>query len=107
MPLVRPRSILRDMRSYPVAWWEASETTSVGRLVVHAGHLALDGRSRDDASTSELSLSFDELSSVRVVRTPPDRVDGRPALVVSRSAGRAVTIVGLGGLAGRRDGDGH
>ncbi len=93
------RRILEAMtRSYPIAWWEAGGPTYVGRLDVNPGHLQLEGRTRDGAATDELWLSYDELVSARVARTPGERVDGRPALVLARTTGRAVHLVSLAGL---------
>jgi sulfide:quinone oxidoreductase len=91
--------MLRAMtKSYPVAWWEAGEPTYVGKLDVHPGHLQLEGRTRDGAASGELWLSYDELVSARVGRTPLERLEGRPALVLGRTAGGAVHLVTLEGL---------
>jgi hypothetical protein len=74
------------------------------RLPVHAGQLELlprgfqlEGADRSGAATVEL-VAAEEIVSVYIGRVADDRVDGRSALVVERSAAERLLITSAIGL---------
>lgn len=73
--------------TYAVKWREPDGKTYVGRLALGPRTLRLEGRTKG-GPVVDRQLAHDELHSVRVGSHGPDRLDGRPALIVERTNGR-------------------
>jgi hypothetical protein len=86
------------MTTYAVTWREPDGQTFVGRLALGPRALRLDGRRRGpEGPPVERQFRYGELRSARIGRRGPERLEGRPALVVERADGTyLVTDAGLG-----------
>jgi hypothetical protein len=73
--------------TYAVKWREPDGASYVGRLALDAGTLRLEGRG-SDGTRVDRRIGFDEVRDVAVGSRGPDRLDGRPALIVDRDDGR-------------------
>ena len=82
--------------TYGVKWCEPNGRTYVGRLALGPRTLRLEGR-QPDGPAVDRQIGYDEVQGLRVGSHGDDRLDGRPALVVERAAGRyLVTSAGMG-----------
>jgi hypothetical protein len=73
-------------RSYGVVWKEGSLAPVAGKLELLPRTLRLDGRS----STRE--VPFETVAAIRVGRSPAERINGGPSVVVERNLGDPITI---------------
>lgn len=82
--------------TYAVKWREPDGRTYLGRLVLGARTLVLEGRERDGPAVSR-QIGYEEILGHRIGSRGADRLDGQPALVVERAGGRyLVTSAGMG-----------
>src|SRR5918996_818751 len=77
--------------TYAVSWQDPGLAPDCGRLEVHPQRVLFEG------SNGPRTVGFDELSSVRVSRSPEERRAGRPTLVLERRSGEAIRIGSLDG----------
>ena len=73
-------------RSYGVVWREGSRAPVTGKLELLPRVLHLEGR---DESRE---VPYDGVAAIRVGRSPSDRINGGPAVVVERRSGDPITI---------------
>ncbi len=84
------------LTTYAVTWREPGGETFVGRLVLGPRTLLLAGRRRGTAGdVVGRQIDYAELDGLRLGSRGPDRLDGRPAVVVERAGGRYL-IAGAG-----------
>jgi len=82
------------MQSYGVVWREDALPAASGKLELLPGALRFEGVAEGRPTVRE--LDYDSLAAVRVGRSPSDRVDGRPSLVLERRSGLPVAIASVG-----------
>jgi hypothetical protein len=83
--------------TYAVLWRSEGRRVYAGQLELLLQGFQLEGADRSGAGTFELVVAED-IVSVRIGRVADDRVDGRSALVVERSAGERLLITSAIGL---------
>ncbi|MEO8290545.1 MAG: hypothetical protein ABI649_06065 [Gaiellaceae bacterium] len=86
------------MTTYAVKWREPDGQTFVGRLALGPRTLRLDGRRPGaEGPAVKRQFGYEELRGLRIGSRGPDRLDGRPALVVERADGSyLVADAGMG-----------
>ena len=67
-------------------WREPDGQTYLGRLTLGLRTLRLEGREPDGPAVDR-QIGYDEVRAIRVGGNGPDRLDGRPTLVVERADG--------------------
>jgi hypothetical protein len=82
--------------TYAVVWREPGGSVFAGKLGFASDSLRLEGSS-DAGSLAHLRVLYRDLSGVRVGRSPEERIDGRPCIILERRAGRSLSIVPVGG----------
>ena len=90
---MEPRGEQRSGR-YSVVFRVAPGPSAAGALLVDEERLLLEGRSPE--GRVELSVPYADLSEVRIGRSPEERLNGHPALVLEREGAQAVQIVPFG-----------
>ena len=81
--------------TYAVKWREPDGQTYVGRLALGPRTLRFEGRGPDGPAVDR-QIGYEELQGLRLGNHGPDRLDGRPALVVDRADGPyLVTSAGM------------
>lgn len=80
--------------SYAVVWNERPGPSASGRLEIGARSLLLDGARGGAPVAREIPLA--ELESVRIGRSPAERLDGRPTLVLSARHGTTLHVAAVG-----------
>ena len=75
--------------SYAVSWQEWGVPADFGRLEMHPESILFVGAS------GRRRVAFDELSLVRVSRSPEERLAGRPTLVLERRGAGAIRVASL------------
>jgi hypothetical protein len=79
--------------SYGVVWREGAKPLARGKLELLPRAVRLDGMAGSEPVTHE--IAYDYLSEIRVGRTPDERIDGRPCLVLEPRTGDRVTIASV------------
>lgn len=79
--------------SFPVLWSESGGRAVPGRLDLCDDHFCLDGGSRDEPRSLDVSIA--EIADVRIGRRDGERLGGRSALVVELRDGSTITIAGF------------
>jgi len=79
--------------SYGVVWREQSLPLATGKLELLPRALRFEGMA--DGRATKREIAYENLAAVRVGRTPADRLDGRPSLVLERRGGQAITIASV------------
>jgi len=79
--------------SYAVTWQEPDAEPRSGRLELKSRGLDFEGSNGNGSATEE--VTYDELSAVRIARTPADRLSGRPTLVLERRTGGPIRIASV------------
>lgn len=79
--------------SYGVVWREGAKPLARGKLELLPRAVRLDGMMGSEPTTRE--IAYDYLSEIRVGRTPDERIDGRPCLVLSPLTGDRLTIASV------------
>jgi hypothetical protein len=72
--------------SYGVVWREGTAEPATGKLELLPRVLRLEGR---DGSRE---IAYEEVAAIRIGRSPGDRINGGPAVVVERRKGEGVII---------------
>lgn len=73
-------------KSYGVVWREGEAPVVAGKLELLPRVLRLEGRE------GLHDIRYDEVTRVRIGRSPADRLEGRPSVVLERRGGNPVTI---------------
>jgi hypothetical protein len=81
--------------TYAVLWRTGRGPVHAGRLALHGRSLLLEGTSRGLAGRCE--LDYDEIVNVHVGRSAAERVSGRPVTVIRTAAGETVEVAMLAG----------
>jgi hypothetical protein len=82
--------------TYAVKWREPDGRTYVGRLALGPRALHLDGRG-PQGPVVDRRIGYDEVQGLRMAGRGPDRLDGRPTLVLERGDGSYfMTSAGMG-----------
>lgn len=79
--------------SYAVTWQEAGEPRHSGCLELRSGALAFEG-SNGDSSALE-TIPYEDMTDIRIARSPEDRLAGRQTLVLERRNGGPIRIAGI------------
>jgi hypothetical protein len=79
--------------SYGVVWKEGSAPLARGKLELLPRALRLDGVSGTETTTRE--IPYDSLSEIRIGRSPDDRIDGRPSLMLEPRVGDTLSIASV------------
>jgi hypothetical protein len=83
--------MLRHMRtSYGVVWREGEHPLARGKLELFPLTLRLDGMTGSEPTTRE--IAYDNLAEIRMGRSPEERIDGRPSLVLAPRTGDTFSI---------------
>ncbi|MEZ5102697.1 MAG: hypothetical protein R3C15_23455 [Thermoleophilia bacterium] len=82
--------------TYAVLWREPGGPSYTGRLGVGCSELELDGRTRSGDSAHAV-IGYGDLSSTAIGHAAPERIDGRPALVLSLQSGRRLLVASIAG----------
>jgi hypothetical protein len=79
--------------SYGVVWREGDGPLGRGKLELLPRAVRLDGMTGSEPTTRE--IAYDSLTGFHVGRSPAERIDGRPSLVLARRLGDAFAIAGV------------
>lgn len=79
--------------SYGVVWRVGTLPLASGKLELLPSALRLDGMANSRPTARE--IPYESLAGVRVGRSPSDRIDGRPSLVLDRRTGQSITIASV------------
>jgi hypothetical protein len=79
--------------SYGVVWKEGGAPLARGKLELLPRALRLDGVSGTETTTRE--IPYDSLSEIRIGRSPGDRIDGRPSLMLEPRVGDTLSIASV------------
>ncbi|HEX9350795.1 MAG TPA: hypothetical protein VF877_05950 [Gaiellaceae bacterium] len=79
--------------SYAITWQEPDAEPRSGRLELEPRGLSFEGSNGNGVAIEE--ITYDELSAVRIARTPGDRLSGRPTLVLERRTGGPIRIASV------------
>lgn len=79
--------------SYGVVWKEGGAPLARGKLELLPRALRLDGVSGTETTTRE--IPYDSLSEIHIGRSPDDRIDGRPSLMLESRVGDTVSIASV------------
>jgi hypothetical protein len=79
--------------SYGVVWHESGLPTASGKLELLPRALRFEGMA--DSNPTSREIAYENLSAVRIGRSPADRIDGRPSLVLARRSGQPITIASV------------
>jgi hypothetical protein len=91
MPEPRPPATMRRMGSYAVVWSEALGPLRSGKLELGREGLELEGE-------SSRSVPYAEIEGLHVGRLVPERIGGRPSIVLELVGGEALLIGSVAGL---------
>jgi hypothetical protein len=80
---------------HPVLWSEDDGPTLAGKLELVAGVIRLEGANGD---VVKLSVPLEAITAARIGRAQPERLRGRPALVLGLRSGRRIRIATLSGF---------
>jgi hypothetical protein len=75
---------------YGVVWREGTFPPATGALELLPHELRLDGLA--DSRPTARKIPYDGLVGVRVGRSPRERIDGRPTVILERRTGLPITI---------------
>lgn len=85
------------MSSYAVLWSDPADEVEAGKLELEARGLRFEGRYGVHGSQVH-RVYYDDIEGVHVGRTPQERIDGRPALVLDLACGGPLRIGSVGGV---------
>jgi len=90
---MEPQNNERSAR-HAVVFRVAPGVPAAGALVVHEDRLLLEGRSGE--GRCELSLPYADITEVRIGRSPDERLNGNPVLLLERDGAQPIQIEPLG-----------
>ena len=76
--------------SYGVVWREGDHPLARGKLELLPRAVRLDGMAGSVPTTRE--IAYDYLTEIRIGRSPEERIDGRPSLVLEPRTGDTLSI---------------
>jgi hypothetical protein len=79
--------------SYAVTWQKADEANHSGRLELQSRALIFEGSNGDGAGSE--TIPYRDVTGVRIVRSPGDRLSGRQTLVLERRSGDPIRIASV------------
>ena len=79
--------------SYAVTWQKADEVSYSGRLELQSRALTFEGSNGDGAGLE--TIPYSDVTGVRIVRSPGDRLSGRQTLVLERRSGDPIRIASI------------
>jgi hypothetical protein len=83
---------LEGMTSYAVIWREGNGPLYAGKLELGAAALRLRG-SGPRSSLARRDIAYADVAEVRIARTPTERLNGGPAVVLDRRAAAPIIVV--------------
>ena len=81
--------------SYAAVWREPGSDIAHGKLVLDHDALRLEGMT-GDGLVSRRRIEYEEIRGVRIGRTPTERLNGRPTLVLERASAPPLQLGVLG-----------
>ncbi len=81
--------------SYAVLWSDNGGPTMAGKLELRERDLVLDGANGHGV---RITLAFVDIASARIGRSPGERLQGRPVLVLDDATGRRLRVATLSGV---------
>jgi hypothetical protein len=88
---------LEGMTSYAVIWREGNGPLYAGKLELGAAALRLRG-SGPRSSLARRDIAYADVAEVRIARTPTERLNGSPAVVLDRRAAAPIIVAALSGV---------
>src|SRR5688500_10650073 len=79
--------------SYAVTWQKADEVGHSGRLELQSRALKFEGSNGDSAGSE--TIPYDDVTGVRIARSPEDRLSGRQTLLLERRSGDPIRIASI------------
>jgi hypothetical protein len=79
--------------SYGVVWREGEHPLARGKLELLPRALHLDGMTGSEPTTRE--IPYGNLAEIRIGRTPEERIDGRPSLLLAPRTGDTLSIASV------------
>lgn len=79
--------------SYGVVWRDGHKPLARGKLELLPRAIRLDGMSGSEPVRREIAYDF--LSEIRIGRSPEERIDGRPSLMLEPRTGTALAIASV------------
>jgi hypothetical protein len=79
--------------TYGVVWKEGAKPLARGRLELLPRFVRLDGMAGSEPASRE--IAYDNLSEIRIGRSPEDRIDGHPTLVLAPRVGDTFSIASV------------
>jgi hypothetical protein len=86
------------MESYAVLWSEPSEPVESGKLELEPKGLRFEGSSGSRRAPHVHRLPYEEIEGVHVGRRSPERLGGRPSLVLDLVRGGPLRIGSINGV---------
>ncbi len=84
------------MESYAVIWREAGGRIYAGKLEL--GPTALRLRGSSEGFLGQTSIPYGDILGVRLGRSPSDRLNGSPTVILDRRAAPAISIAAVNGV---------
>ena len=79
--------------TYGVVWREGHKPLARGKLELLPRAVRLDGMSGSEPASRE--IAYDYLAEIRIGRSPEERIDGRPSLVLAPRTGETLAIASV------------
>jgi hypothetical protein len=79
--------------SYGVVWREGRSPLARGKLELLPRTMRLEGMTGSEPTTRE--IAYDYLSEIRIGRSPAERIDGRPSLLLAPRTGDTLSIASV------------
>jgi hypothetical protein len=79
--------------SYGVVWRDGHKPLARGKLELLPRAIRLDGMSGSEPASRE--IAYDYLSEIRIGRSPSERIDGRPSLLLEPRTGDTLAIASV------------
>jgi hypothetical protein len=86
------------MESYAVLWSEPSEPVEAGKLELEPKGLRFEGSAASRRAPRVHRVPYEEIEAVHVGRGNPERLGGRPSLVLDLVAGGPLRIGSINGV---------
>jgi hypothetical protein len=79
--------------SYGVVWREGTSPLARGKLELLPRAMRLEGMTGSEPTTRE--IAYDHLSEIRIGRSPEERIDGYPSLLLAPRTGDTLSIASV------------